>query len=136
MPLTRNASASDESERDLARLQGVWEQVQLEADGVMDPPDEHGGTGALTTIAGTHFSVHTLEGDVLLEGSFILDASTRPRSITWIDAVGADNDQPLPAIYTLDDDRFEFIAGATDAPRPTEFRTTAGQTMRSFVRHQ
>jgi uncharacterized protein (TIGR03067 family) len=133
--LSMDATDGD-SERDLARLQGVWRQIRLEADGVVDPPDEHGGPGALTTFAGTHFSVRSIEGELLLEGHFILDASTRPRSVTWIDAIGADQGKPLPASYTLDDDRFEFIAGDAGAARPTVFRTLPGQTMRTFVRHR
>lgn len=136
MPMTSTRLISDDYERDLARLQGVWEQVRLEADGVVDPPDEHGAPGALTIIAGTHFSVRTVDGELLLEGSFILDAATRPKSVTWIDAIGADQGKLLPASYTLEGDRFEFIAGDAGAPRPIEFRTAAGQTMRSFVRHR
>jgi uncharacterized protein (TIGR03067 family) len=131
-----SAALPDDSARDLARLQGVWEQVRMEADGVVEPPDEHGGPGALTTIAGTQFSVRSLDGELLLEGSFVIDASTRPRSITWIDAIGEDQGKLLPASYVLDEDRFEFIAGEADAPRPIEFRTTPGQTMRTFVRHR
>jgi uncharacterized protein (TIGR03067 family) len=134
--MTSTRLISDGSARDLARLQGAWEQIRLEADGVVNPPDEHSAPDALTTFNGTHFSVRTTDGELLLEGSFALDASTHPKSITWIDAIGADQGQPLPAIYTLDDDRFEFIAGNTDAPRPTEFRTMPGQTMRTFVRHR
>jgi uncharacterized protein (TIGR03067 family) len=126
----------DDTTRDLALLQGAWEQIRLEADGVVDPPDDHGAPGALTTFAGTRFSVRTIDGELLLEGSFVLDASTLPKSITWIDAIGADQGKPLPASYALDDDRFEFIAGNTGAPRPVEFRTVAGQTMRTFIRHR
>ena len=42
----------------------------------------------------------------------------------------------LPASYTLEGDHFIFIAGNEGAPRPTVFQTTAGQTMRSFVRRR
>jgi uncharacterized protein (TIGR03067 family) len=129
-----NDAANDESRHDLARLQGVWEQVRMEADGVVDPPDEHGGPGAFTTIAGNHFSVRTTEGVLLLEGAFMLDASTQPKSITWIDSVGADKGKRLPASYTLDGDHFEFIAGEEGMPRPTKFHTVSGQIMRTFVR--
>jgi uncharacterized protein (TIGR03067 family) len=128
--------APGDSRHDLALLQGVWEQVGMEENGVRDPYDEHGAPGALTTIAGNHFSVHTVEGVLLLEGAFTLDASTTPRSITWIDAIGADRGKLLPASYTLDDGHFQFIAGDEGGPRPVEFRTTAGQTMRTFVRHR
>ena len=129
-----NPPASEASRRDLALLQGVWEQTRLEADGVVNPPDDHGAPGALCTFAGSTFSVRTIEGALLLEGAFDLDASTTPRSITWIDSMGEDKGKPLPAIYTLDGEHFEFIAGNEDAPRPTEFRTEVGQTMRTFVR--
>lgn len=134
MSPTPNQPANDESQRDLTLLQGVWEQTRLEADGLVNPPDDLGAPGALTTIAGSTFSVRTIEGSLLLEGAFVLDASTTPKSIIWIDSIGDDKGKSLPASYTLDDERFEFIAGNEGAPRPTEFRTEVGQTMRTFVR--
>lgn len=123
------------TERDLALLQGVWRQVRFEENGVVDPPDVHGGMGALTTIEGRRFSVRTAAGALLLEGCFELDASTEPRSITWIDAIGADAGQPLPACYTLEGDRFVFVAADTGMPRPRVFHTGRGHTLRGFVRH-
>ncbi len=122
------------TERDLAALQGRWEQTGLEADGVTDPPDEHSSDGALTTFAGLTFSVRALDGNVLLEGAFELDASTTPPSVTWIDSIGEDAGKRLPASYRLEGDDFVFIAGNEGAPRPTEFRTALGQTMRTFRR--
>jgi uncharacterized protein (TIGR03067 family) len=123
-----------ESERDLAALQGPWEQVALEVDGVSNPPDPHTVDGALTTFVGDQFSVRTTGGELLLAGTFTLDASTHPKSITWIDSMGDDKDRPLPAIYRLDGDTFVFIAADAGAPRPTLFETAPGQTMRTFVR--
>ncbi|MEO7068803.1 MAG: TIGR03067 domain-containing protein [Rhodanobacter sp.] len=133
MPQTA-LSPSNDSAQDLAALQGVWEQVALEADGVSEPLDEHGAPGALTTFVGQQFVVRTTEGEVLLEGSFTLDASTTPSSITWVDAIGVDQGKSLPASYVLAGDDFVFIAGDEGAPRPTVFRTGPGQTMRTFVR--
>ncbi|MEP7187167.1 MAG: TIGR03067 domain-containing protein [Rhodanobacter sp.] len=129
-----NETTNERSQRDLVLLQGAWERTRLEADGVVNPPDDHGAPGALTTFAGRNFSVRTIEGTLLLEGAFVLDASTRPKSISWIDSIGEDKGKPLPASYTLKDDRFEFIAGDEGTPRPTEFHTAVGQTMRTFVR--
>jgi uncharacterized protein (TIGR03067 family) len=126
----------DESDRDVAALQGSWEQVGLEADGVSDPPDALTAPGALTTFVGNRFEVRTPAGTLLLAGTFTLDASTTPRSITWIDSMGEDLGRPLPAIYVLDGDSFVFIAGDAGAPRPSVFRTTPGQTMRTFVRRR
>jgi uncharacterized protein (TIGR03067 family) len=124
------------TERDLALLQGAWEQVGYEENGVANPPDEHGAPGALTIIRGHHFAVRTREGALLLEGHFTLDATATPKAITWIDAIGADRDRPLPASYQLDGNRFVFIAADSGQPRPTVFRTVPGLTMRSFLRRR
>lgn len=119
---------------DLQQLQGRWEQVELEDSGVLNPVDEHSAPGALTIIEGQQFRVLTLEGKLLLAGSFTLDTRTDPKSITWIDSIGADAGKPLPASYQLDANHFIFIAADEGQPRPTEFRTKTGETMRRFKR--
>ena len=130
----RATSPTDPTARDLAALQGVWEQVRLEADGLIDPPDSLSAPGALTIIAGRLVRVPRPAGEVLLEGSFELEAGTEPASITWIDAIGEDAGKRLPASYRLEGDRFVFVAADEGMPRPLEFRTTPGLTLRGFVR--
>ncbi|MGE8413419.1 MAG: TIGR03067 domain-containing protein [Pseudomonas sp.] len=120
--------------QDLERLQGAWEQTEMEDSGIVNPPDEHSAPGALTLIEGERFRVVTMEGQVLLAGSFTLDSTTTPKSITWIDSIGADAGQPLPASYQLTEEEFVFIAADSGQPRPTQFRTGPGQTLRRFVR--
>lgn len=127
---------NDSSARDLTALQGAWEQVAHEADGIINPPDEYGAPGAITTFSGQHFAVHTIEGELLLEGSFSLDATLSPKAITWTDAIGADAGKQLPASYMLDGDHFVFIAADEGCPQPTQFRTEPGLTMRTFVRRK
>jgi len=122
------------SAADLAALQGAWEQVYLEVDGVANPSDEHTAPGALTTISGKRFSVRRSDEAVLLEGVFELNAATSPKSITWTDSIGLDAGKRLPASYMLEQDRFTFIAANQDSPRPLAFRTSAGLTMREFIR--
>ncbi len=124
----------DPSAADLAALQGRWEQVDLEVDGTPNPPDEYTAPGTLVTINGNNFTVRRADGEILLQGTFELDASTSPKSITWIDSVGPDTGKRLPASYELDRDNFTFIAADEGAPRPLLFRTTAGLTMRTFKR--
>jgi uncharacterized protein (TIGR03067 family) len=119
---------------DLAALQGSWEQVDFEENGVSNPPDPHGSPGSLTTITQNQFAVRTAEGALLLEGSFELNASANPKAINWIDSIGPDAGKKLPAIYRLEGDRFIFIAADAGAQRPAEFRTRDGQTMRTFAR--
>jgi len=119
---------------DLAALQGTWEQVDFEENGIANPPDDYGAVGSLTTFRNDHFAVHAADGTVLLEGRFELDASAVPKTVDWIDVIGPDAGKKLPAIYRLEGDHFVFIAGDEGSPRPTQFRTGAGQAMRTFVR--
>ena len=124
------ASASD-----VAKLQGTWKQVAFEEDGNPDAPDSYGDTsGFLTTFRGNHFSVRANTGRLLLEGTFALDASRTPKTIDWTDSIGADAGKTLPAIYELEGDHFVFVAAGEHSPRPAEFRTAPGLTMRSFLR--
>jgi uncharacterized protein (TIGR03067 family) len=117
---------------DLEALQGSWLQVAFEQDGTADPVNPYDAPGTVTIFEGNHFSVHDAAGSLLLEGRFVLDASAK--TIDWIDAMGPDAGKVLLAIYTLDADRFRFIAADAGTPRPTQFRTGPGQTMRSFLR--
>ncbi|AGE25584.1 TIGR03067 domain-containing protein [Pseudomonas poae] len=119
---------------DYHALQGTWEQTSLEDSGVLNPADAHSAPGAITTIAADRFEVVTVDGEVLLAGRFTLDSSQRPKSITWVDAIGDDAGKPLPASYRLDGDTFAFIAADAGQPRPASFSTGPGQTMRTFVR--
>ncbi|WP_240601774.1 TIGR03067 domain-containing protein [Oleiagrimonas sp. MCCC 1A03011] len=125
---------SNASEHDLALLQGEWVQVGVEDNGVIDPPDTYGGAGVITLIDGHRFEARSPDGTLMLHGTFTLDATTTPKSITWVDAIGEEAGQPILASYKLDDDRFVFIAADPGMARPTQFRTTQGLTMRSFVR--
>lgn len=92
------------SERDLRALQGTWQQVAFEENGITSSADSHGAPDALTTIDGHRFSVRTAAGQLLLEGGFTLDASVTPRAITWTDATGPDKNKQLLASYLLDGD--------------------------------
>ncbi|AZF21404.1 MULTISPECIES: TIGR03067 domain-containing protein [unclassified Pseudomonas] len=125
---------SSPSVTDYHALQGAWEQTALEDNGVLNPADAHSAPGAITRISGDTFEVVTVEGDLLLAGRFVLDADTTPKSITWVDAIGADAGKSLPASYRLEGDHFVFIAADEGMPRPTVFSTGPGQTMRTFVR--
>ena len=120
---------------DMDRLQGTWRQVRFEENGEIEPADVHGGHGAITTIERDTFVVHATSGERLLEGRFILDEHTTPKSITWIDAIGDDAGKKLPASYVLDGDSFVFIAADEGMAKPKVFTTSPGLTLRGFVRH-
>lgn len=134
MQHTNESPAPHPSEHDLAALQGSWEQTDFEENGVSNPPDTHGAPGAICRFCDHGFEVRTVEGELLLKGSFELDASTTPKSVTWVDSMGDDAGKALPASYILEGDRFMFIAADEGMDRPQVFRTGQGQTMRTFVR--
>jgi len=123
-----------ETDQDVAILQGQWEQVGFEENGSTGSTSEHRASGAITTINGYRFSVRAVGGELLLEGTFSLDASVKPKAITWMDSIGADAGKRLPASYELDGDHFVFIVADEGASRPTEFRRKHGQILRRFVR--
>jgi uncharacterized protein (TIGR03067 family) len=123
-----------QSLRDLELLQGRWEQVSLEVDGIESPSDDLSPPGSVTSFTGNRFMVHAGDGALLLEGGFVLDASTDSKQVNWLDAMGPDAGRMLAAIYRLDSDHFVFVAADPGAPRPAEFRTGPGQIMRTFVR--
>jgi uncharacterized protein (TIGR03067 family) len=123
------------TDKDLELLQGTWEQVGIEADGIANPSDEYSAAGTLTIVDRDEFSVISAEGSVLLKGKFSLDATTIPRQATWVDEMGPDAGKHLPGIYSLSGDNFVFVAaGEEAATKPTDFRTETGQTLRRFVR--
>ena len=122
------------SDPDFQALQGTWEQTRLEDSAVLNPADAHSAPGAITTISGDRFEVRTVDGAVLLKGRFLLDSTTTPKSITWVDAIGDDAGKYLPASYRLEQDEFVFIAADEHQPRPQVFSTGPGQTMRTFIR--
>ncbi len=122
------------TEKDLALLQGTWRQIGVEENGVDKSADELSAAGTLTTFEGNEFSVVSAEGEVLLKGTFRLDATTIPRQATWIDTTGPDQGRHLPGIYSLSENTFVFVAGDERSAKPTDFRTETGQTLRRFVR--
>ncbi|OOY12273.1 hypothetical protein BMG00_13625 [Thioclava marina] len=121
-------------ETDLDRLQGRWVQRSFEEDGEADRPDTHGAQGAVMTVSGCTFHVALPEGATLLEGSFRLDEARYPKCIDWVDAIGDDAGQTIPAIYELDGDFFRFAAADPNMERPEGFAGGQGISIRSFSR--
>ena len=123
------------SQSDFDLLQGMWSQTYLEVDGVAEPPDdEHTAPDAVTIFTGNEFKVVTPNNRLLLKGTFEIDASATPKTITWVDSIGDDAGKELKAIYELTDRTFQFIAADEGEPRPTRFKTVVGLTMREFAR--
>lgn len=117
---------------DLHHLQGDWRATYVEANGVANPPDEHGGQGGRSRFEGQRFFAYDAEDRLVLSGSFEIDEAEKV--IQWADDIGADVGLVFPARYRLSGDHFVFIAGEHGDPAPQLFRTVPGQTLRAFGR--
>jgi uncharacterized protein (TIGR03067 family) len=118
---------------EMKNLQGTWRQTGYERDGSMEPLDERGWAPAVT-FTGNAFAVTLADGTIPIRGTYELDPSREPKTIDWHDATGDDAGKTLLAIYSLEDDQFEFCASYPGMPRPTEFRTQPGQVLRRHER--
>jgi uncharacterized protein (TIGR03067 family) len=94
---------------EMRKLQGFWKQIVYERDGVSEPPDERGWE-PIVAIVGDTFVVTLADGSTPISGKFRLDPTTDPKTIDWLDEVGEDAGKTIPAIYSLQGDRFTFCA--------------------------
>jgi uncharacterized protein (TIGR03067 family) len=134
IPASKAGLMSKNSEKDLALLQGAWEQVRHESNGVAISEGDMDLAGTCVTFAGNDFTVTSANGEVILKGSVLLDVATIPRQVTWIRATGPDTGKPISAIYTVSEDEFVFVYARDGGAKPTGFHADAGQAMRRFVR--
>ena len=121
------------TDSDLALLQGVWQQVAHEVNGAASAPDEF--SDAVTQFNGNEYSVVQPDGTVLVKGTIRLDATTIPRQAVLVREAGLDKGRIFPAIYSISGDSLVLAAANDDrAPKPTDFKTEIGQFLRRFVR--
>jgi uncharacterized protein (TIGR03067 family) len=65
-------------------------------------------------------------GDKPDRGTYTLDATTRPKSITVTGTEGPNHGKTFPAIYELKGDTLRICYDLSGAIRPTEFKSLAG----------
>jgi uncharacterized protein (TIGR03067 family) len=129
----KNSNLRTAAADEIQKLQGKWQQIECEANGVKNPPEEYGAQ-PISTFTRDTFVVTRADGTVVIRGTFSLDPTRQPKAIDWTDTFGADAGKTFPAIYTLDEQRFIFCASDEGQPRPTEFRTQSGQVLRILQR--
>ena len=124
---------SNNTDKDLALLQGTWEQVSHEANGAACAPDEF--TDAVTRFNGDEYTVIRKDGTLLVKGTIRLDATTIPRRAVLMRVAGLDKGRIFPAIYNISGDSLVLAAANDDRKTvPTDFKTEIGQFLRRFVR--
>ena len=60
------------------------------------------------------------------KGTYTLDTTTKPKSITITGTEGPNNGKTYPAIYELKGDTLRICYDLSGAKRPTEFKSIAG----------
>lgn len=120
---------SPNSNPEYQKFQGIWQHTHCEIDGGAQPADDPTLNAALT-ITDNAFSVHHPDGSLLIQGTFVIDASKSPHWIDWTDSFGEDAGKTFPAIYRFDGDQLIFCATDPGKARPTEFKTRKGEVLR------
>ena len=117
------AGAPDDAKPDDAKaVQGLWRPIKAELGGKPVP------AAVLKTISlkledGKY---EVLAGDVADRGTYALDATSKPKSITVAGTEGPNDGKTYPAIYDLKGDTLRICYDLSGEKRPTEFKTVAG----------
>src|SRR4051794_17835995 len=59
-------------------------------------------------------------------GTYSIDATTKPKSMTVVGTLGPNQGKTFPAIYELNGDSLRICYDLSGAKRPTEFKTVVG----------
>jgi uncharacterized protein (TIGR03067 family) len=118
---------------DLAALQGNWKPLQCEFQGKSQMSAD--GMKQVTSVYDKseyflYFVDRTNPGkpDVMLiaHANFALDPTSSPKGITFEIAEGSNKGAKQHGIYEIAGNQLKLCYGPTDKPRPTEFKSTAG----------
>ncbi|HUJ71287.1 MAG TPA: TIGR03067 domain-containing protein, partial [Verrucomicrobiae bacterium] len=60
------------------------------------------------------------------KGTYTIDSTTKPKSMTVTGTEGPNNGKTFPAIYELKGDQLRICYDLSGAKRPTEFKSIAG----------
>ena len=115
------ALGAEESD-DQKALQGDWIPVKAELGG-QPLPDEVLKTISLKLENGKY---EVLVGAQPDKGTYTMDSTTKPKSITVTGTEGPNKGKTYPAIYELKADTLTICYDLSGAQRPTEFKSSAG----------
>jgi uncharacterized protein (TIGR03067 family) len=116
-----NAFAAD-SPDDTEAVQGGWTPAKAEL-----------GGQAMTTAVLKSISLKLDNGNYEVsvgghpdKGTYTMDSTARPKSITITGTEGPNSGRTFPAIYELKGDTLRICYDLSGAKRPTEFKSVAG----------
>ncbi len=118
------AAPAPKEKSDSEKLQGVWVAVSFEEDGKSYTKEE--GPRLVLTFDKDAFTVER-SGRTLLEGTFTIDPSQKPRAIDFTMTDERHKGDMHHGIYELDGDTLKWCRTGIDSKeRPTDFVTKKG----------
>jgi uncharacterized protein (TIGR03067 family) len=116
------------------KLQGTWAATKAERDG--KAADDV--VGHRLSFTGNRFQIRSRDGKTLYEGTFRVDAKTKPATIDFEHTKGDLKGKSWKGIYALDGDTLTVCDNAPDLDkgRPTAFeaKTGSGHVLVTFER--
>lgn len=127
------AQTSPQAAADSAALQGSWSMIAGAADGLPLPPDYV--RQMRRVFAGREVTV-TMGEQLFFKATVVLNGSGPVRTIDYHMTGGQTAGALQLGIFAIAGDTVRFCFGAPNAPRPSDFTTTAGdgRTLSTWVR--
>ncbi len=119
--ISLTAFAADPAGDDKA-IQGTWTPSKAELGG--KPMAE--SVLKTITLKMDHGKYEVLVGKNPDNGTYTLDATSKPRGITVVGTEGPNVGKTFPAIYELKKDTLRICYDLSGTKRPSEFKTTPG----------
>jgi uncharacterized protein (TIGR03067 family) len=128
--LAAHAPQEDAAKKDLQAMQGNWNMVAYVVAGKPTPPAE------LTKIHLTvKNNVSTFAiGKTTSHGTYVLDATKKPKTIDIDLTDGPDKGKKKLGIYEFEKENLKICVAAVGAPRPTEFKGGKDNNLETWQR--
>jgi uncharacterized protein (TIGR03067 family) len=107
---------------DAKAVQGSWKPAAAELAG--EPMDEAVMKSISLKLDNGKYLVYV--GSEPDKGTYILDATSKPKGMTITGTDGPNQGKTFPAIYELEGDTLRICYDLSGVKRPTEFKTGAG----------
>ena len=117
LSLTAGDGNKELLDMDYAKLEGTWQVVSLEVDGMMIPKETIKNSKLI--IKSKEFTMK--ENIATYKGTFSIDPSKKPKTIDIKFTEGPENGNTSLGIYELDGDDLKLCLSVTTKERPTEF---------------
>jgi uncharacterized protein (TIGR03067 family) len=117
---------------DAKAIQGNWTPGKAELAG-QPMPDDVLKTISLKLDNGKY---EVFVGEHPDRGTYTIDASAKPKSMTVTGTAGPNQGKTFPAIYELNGDTLRICYDLSGASRPTEFKSVAGTKLYLVTYHR